>query len=242
MRSNAGDDFQKETKYVRNAMPGRSLNWEAKPDVYKIYPGSKTIQLTNETPKISFTLTEAFKNRISNRTFSSEPLRKADLGYLLWASTGIQRTEQGYDFRTAPSAGALYPIETYLIVNNVKEIEPGAYHYNIKDHTLEQINEGKLGSKMAHAVLNQNMCITAAAIFIWTAIFERSKWKYDQRAYRYVYLDSGHIAENLALATLNVKAGSCHIGAFYDDEVNSIINVDGTKESTIYLTVVGYPK
>ncbi len=242
MRSNSGDDFQKETKYIRNAMPGRSLNWEAKPELYKDYPGSKTIQLTNETPKCNFTLTEAFKNRISNRIFSSEPLKKTDLGYLLWASTGIQRTEQGYEFRTAPSAGALYPIETYLIVNNVEDIEAGVYHYNIKDHSLEQIKEGKLGTKMAHAALNQNMCITATVVFIWTAIFERSKWKYDQRAYRYVYLDAGHIAENLALATLNVKCGSCPIGAFYDDEVNSIINVDGAKESAIYLTVVGKTK
>jgi len=78
-------------------------------------------------------------------------------------------------------------------------------------------------------------------VFIWTGVFERSKWKYMQRAYRYVYLDAGIIGENLALASTGIGLGSCQIGAFFDDEVNAILEVDGAKESVLYLSVVGHP-
>jgi SagB-type dehydrogenase family enzyme len=81
----------------------------------------------------------------------------------------------------------------------------------------------------------------APVVFIWTGIFQRCKWKYKQRAYRYVYLDAGHIVENLALAAVALDLGSCQIGALYDDEVNAIVGVDGVEESVIYMTVVGRP-
>ena len=169
-------------------------------------------------------------------------MSKVDLAFLLWASTGIQRTEHGYEFRTAPSAGALYPIETYIAANNVEEVEKGVYHYNIKNHLLEEIKLGEFGDKLAHAALDQEMCADASVVFIWTAVFRRSKWKYSQRAYRYIYLDAGHIAQNLALAAASIACGSCQVGAFFDDEVNSIVGIDGIEESAICLSVVGYPK
>jgi SagB-type dehydrogenase family enzyme len=169
-------------------------------------------------------------------------LSKIDLAFLLWASTGIQRIEHGYEFRTVPSAGALYPIETYIAANNVEELKEGIYHYNIENHLLEEIKLGNFGGDLAHAALGQKMCATASVVFIWTAIFGRSKWKYSQRTYRYIYLDAGHIAQNLALAAANISCGSCHVGAFFDDEINSIVDVDGTNESSICLSVVGHPK
>ena len=91
------------------------------------------------------------------------------------------------------------------------------------------------------AALNQKMCIEAAAIFVWTAIFNRSKWKYEERAYRYIYLDAGHIAGNLTLAATAAGLGTCQIGAIFDDEVNAIIGVDGKEESAIYMSLVGHP-
>jgi SagB-type dehydrogenase family enzyme len=165
-----------------------------------------------------------------------------ELAFLLWASTGIQRIENGYEFRTAPSAGALYPIETYIAANDIEELESGIYHYNIKNHMLEEITTGNFGNAIAHAALGQKMCATASAVFIWTAIFRRSKWKYSQRAYRYIYLDAGHIAQNLALAATSIRFGSCHVGAFFDDEINSILRVDGMEEGAICLSVVGHPE
>ena len=157
-------------------------------------------------------------------------------------STGIQRTEHGYEFRTAPSAGALYPIETYIAANNVEDIEQGLYHYNIKSHLIEEIKLGNFGEKLARAALDQEMCADASVVFIWTAVFRRAKWKYSQRAYRYIYLDAGHIAQNLGLAVTNVGCGSCEVGAFFDDEINSLLGIDGTEESTVCLSVVGHLK
>jgi SagB-type dehydrogenase family enzyme len=242
MRKNIGDDFQTETKYTRNKSLGGNLNWANKPEIYKSYPSSKTVQLPSQLQKATIRFTEVLGRRKSIRAFSSQPLSKNDLAFLLWASTGIQRTEHGYEFRTAPSAGALYPIETYIAANNVEDVASGIYHYNIKNHLLEEIKTGNFGVDLAHAALDQKMCATASVAFIWTAVFGRSKWKYAQRAYRYIYLDAGHVAENLALAVASITCGSCQVGAFFDDEINSIVGIDGTEESSICLSVVGHPK
>ncbi len=237
-----GDDFQTGTKYSRDQRLGGNLDWANKPETYKSYPSSKTIQLPNVLQEATIGFSEVLRRRKSIRAFSNQPLSMGDLGFLLWASTGIQRLEQGYEFRTAPSAGALYPIETYIVANNVEDVEKGVYHYNIKNHLLEKIKTGSFGDDLAHAALDQKMCATASVVFIWTAVFRRSKWKYSQRAYRYIYLDAGHIAENLALAAASITCGSCQVGAFFDDEINSIVGIDGTEESAICLSVVGHPK
>jgi SagB-type dehydrogenase family enzyme len=242
MRKTVGDDFQTETKYTRNKSLGGNLNWANKPEIYKSYPSSKTVQLPSQLQEATIRFTEVLGRRKSIRAFSSQPLSKNDLAFLLWASTGIQRTEHGYEFRTAPSAGALYPIETYIAANNVEDVASGIYHYNIKNHLLEEIKTGNFGVDLAHAALDQKMCATASVAFIWTAVFGRSKWKYAQRAYRYIYLDAGHVAENLALAVASITCGSCQVGAFFDDEINSIVGIDGTEESSICLSVVGHPK
>ncbi len=237
-----GDNFQAETKYSRDKRLGGNLDWANKPETYKSYPSNKTVKLPSNLQKPTMVFGEILGKRKSIRSFSTEPLSKVDLAFLLWASTGIQRIEQGYEFRTAPSAGALYPIETYISANNVEDVEKGVYHYNIKNHLLEEIKPGDFGEALSHAALNQKMCATASAVFIWTGVFGRSKWKYSQRAYRYVYLDAGHVAENFALATVSIACGSCNIGAFFDDEINSIVGIDGLDESAICLSVVGHPK
>jgi SagB-type dehydrogenase family enzyme len=242
MNVTIGDNFQTETKYIRNKSPEGNLDWANKPEIYKSYPSGKTIQMSSQFQEATISFAEVLQKRKSIRTFSTQPLSKVDLAFLLWASTGIQRIEHGYEFRTSPSAGALYPIETYIVANNVEDLEKGLYHYNIKNHLLEEIKLGNFGDNLAHAALDQEMCADASAVFIWTAVFRRSKWKYSQRAYRYIYLDAGHIAQNLALAAASISCGSCECGAFFDDELNLIVGIDGTEESTICLSVVGHPK
>lgn len=236
-----GDRFQKETKYTLDRLPTGGLDWSTKPELYKAYPDSKKVELPSADPREIMTLDEAMRKRKSIRQFSKKPLTIHDISYLLWASTGIQRKERGYEFRTAPSAGALYPIETYLVATNVESLEKGLYHYNIQDHALEQLKSGDFSREVTQAALGQRMCLECAAVFVWTAVFNRSKWKYKQRAYRYIYLDAGHLAQNLALASVSLGLGSCHVGALFDDELNRMLDVDGTTESAIYLTVVGHP-
>ncbi len=242
MSAHIGDQFQRTTKYVRGKIGGGYLDWSKRPSSYKRYPNSTKIVLPFPKSIETMSLYEALKKRRSIRTFSQKPMTTEQLSYLLWASTGIQRKENGYEFRTAPSAGALYPIETYLIANNVRGLEKALYHYSIKSHQLEELKSGDFSRSIARAALDQKMFLGAAIIFVWTAIFYRSKWKYRQRAYRYVYLDAGHIAQNLALSATSIGLGSCQVGAFYDDEVNEIVGVDGEEESAIYLSVVGYPE
>ncbi len=238
MSQKVGDKFQQETKYSRDSL-GNDFEWINPPELYKIYPNCKKIKLDFPNIPIKNFFDDLLIKRKSIRDFSKKTLSVEELSYLLWASTGIQRKEFGFEYRTAPSAGALYPIETYLVINNVENVPKGFYHYLIKEHCLEELKLGDFSIESAKAALDQNMCTTAGIIFIWTAIFNRSKCKYGQRAYRYIYLDAGHIAQNLVLASTNLNIGSCPIAALYDDEVNNIVGVDGLKESVIYMCAIG---
>ncbi len=239
MNKGIGDKFQQDTKYFRNFMYGGGVDWKNQPDIYKSYPNSRKIKLDRPEALSKLSIDDVLKKRKSIRIFSEDPVSKKQLSYLLWASTGIKREELGFEFRTAPSAGALYPIETYLVINRVLDIPKGLYHYSIIDHSLEELKTGDFSNDITKAALEQDMCKHSAAVFIWTAIFKRSKWKYGERAYRYIYLDAGHIAENFALASTSLGLGNCQIAALFDDEVNEIIGVDGTNESVIYMSVVG---
>jgi SagB-type dehydrogenase family enzyme len=115
----------------------------------------------------------------------------------------------------------------------------GFYHFRPLAFDMEFIKPGDFGRSLADAALGQSMVADAQVVFIWTAIVARSKWKYRQRAYRYIYLDAGHIAQNLYLAGTASGLGVCGIGAFFDDRVNTLIGVDGTEETALYLASVG---
>jgi SagB-type dehydrogenase family enzyme len=113
------------------------------------------------------------------------------------------------------------------------------YHFNGRENELEQLAEGDFGPDIAASALDQSMAKAAAVVFIWTAVVQRTKWKYRERGYRYLYLDAGHIGQNLYLAATSLGLGCCTIGAFYDDEVNGLIGVDGQRETAVYLGAVG---
>ncbi len=236
-----GDRFQQDTKYSPDTLSEGKLDFSTKPPIYKEYPENKKKELPHfkyfETPGFI----DILKGRKSVRRFADTSMDLEQLSYLLWASTGIQRHERGMDFRTVPSAGALFPIETYIVVNNVKDLPQGIYHYNIKEHLLEEIKTGDHSLNIAEAALGQLFAAEANVVFVWTAIFFRSKWKYNQRAYRYIYLDAGHIAQNLALAATAAGLGTCEIGALFDDMVNNLVEVDGMEESIILMCAVGKP-
>lgn len=239
MKKGPGDLFQKETKYYRGKLSGGALLWHTRPETYKSYPSSSIIKLDLPQIEGGMPLWQAIAQRRSVRNFKDKSMAKVHLSQLLWASQGITAEYRGYELRAAPSAGALYPVETYLAVHNVEGIDPGIYHYGVKQHELHQLKQGDFRPAVSQAALDQDFAGSANVVFIWTAVFERSKWKYNQRAYRYVYLDAGHIAQNMALAAVSLGYGSCQVAALYDDEMNAIIEVDGEKESILYLTVVG---
>ncbi len=231
-----GDKYHKMTKYSptriwSGARPAR------RPPLYKEYKDAKTVSVKVEPPEGS--LWQALKDRRSRRTFKSEPISLQSLSRLLWAAQGATAEAGPVTLRTAPSAGALYPIETYLVVNRVEDLDPGVYHYNIKKTALELVKKGTMGKDLAEAALGQGMCARAAAVFCFTAVVDRCKWKYAQRAYRYIYMDAAHICANVYLAAEDIGIGCCAMGAFFDDEVNEILGVDGESETNVYLAAVG---
>lgn len=261
MPEHPGRLFQEETCYHRETMEEREFDWRSKPPSYKFYAHAPVISLPSPAPALDEgpapDLWTCVGRRRSVRSFGAIPLTLVDLSRLLWASAGLTSsfvTPHGQDFyRAAPSAGALYPIETYVVANNVEGIEPGLYHYRVTgvdiierpiaegSHSLEQLKTGDLRAAVAAAALDQPMCGKAGAVFLWTAVFARSEWKYRERAHRYVYLDAGHIAAQLSLAAVAQGLGSCPVAAFYDDEANTLVGVNGLTEAVIYMTAVGNP-
>jgi len=256
---NLGEAFQSKTSYRRNAIPERDLDWRTRPAQYKFYPHASVVTLPNPHNGAADCaepeLWACVAKRRSVRSYSSMPMTLAQLSSLLWASAGTTSsyiTPQGQDFyRAAPSAGALYPIETYLVVNQVDDLEPGLYHYRPTgmdvlerpivegSHSLEKLAVGDLRADIKQAAFDQPMCAKAGVVFIWTAVFPRSVWKYRDRAYRYVYLDAGHIAAHLSLAAVSLGLASCQIAAFYDEEANALLEIDGVHESVLYMSAVG---
>jgi SagB-type dehydrogenase family enzyme len=234
-----GEAFQRGTRYLRGHLPASRMMVEPQPEAYKHYPGAARLALPQPSSEGGTPLWEVLAGRRSVRRFGGEPLQLHELSQLLWASQGITRRQREHAFRTAPSAGALYPIETYVVVHRVSSLEPGLYHYAVSEHALEQVRTGDLRESAAHAALDQRMAHDADTLFVWTAVFDRTTWKYGERGYRYIYLDAGHLVQNLALAAVALGLGSCQIAALYDREANELVGVDGDHESVLYMTVVG---
>ena len=243
MQDRIGRQYQDETKYHRERMPSRPLDLPGIPDTYKHHPDTQGIvSLPPADTSGGKGLWRVVNGRRSKRTYTSAALSLRELSQLLWATQGVTGHAGDYAVRTAPSAGALYPCETYLVVNRVNALDAGVYHYLVLEHELELLRTGDCSADIAAACLEQQMAAGAAVVFVWTGVVDRSRWKYGERCIRYLYLDAGHIGAHLSLAAEALGLGSCMIGALYDDEVNAIVGVDGERETTLYVGVVGKPE
>lgn len=238
-----GRRFMRETSYAPGKLDDYTLDWSSLPPPYKDYASPITVvSLPRSIEGEPGDIWEVFERRGSLRDYATEatlPLRT--LSALLWATQGITRTEGTTHLRTTPSAGALYPIETYLYCRAVDGLEKGFYHYRPHTFDLEFLIRGDFSRRLASAALSQSMAAEAQVTFVWSALVKRSVWKYRERAYRYVFVDVGHVAQNLYLAGAASGLGVCAIGAFYDDEMNKLIGLDGIEETVIYLACVGVP-
>ncbi|MFX0003557.1 MAG: SagB/ThcOx family dehydrogenase [Candidatus Hodarchaeota archaeon] len=237
---NYGDFFQQKSKYLRHNLPRHQLDWLKKPNSFKVYPDAKkTIKLPDPEFDKEIRFWDVVLKRQSTRKFKDEPLTISDLSLLLFGMSGLTRFFPQGAFRTVPSAGGLYPIEVYPVINNVENLNSGIYHYHIVKHSLELLKEGDFRTDIAKACLDQQMAFNSAVNFIWTAIISRSKWKYLQRCYRYIYMDVGHIGQNFYLIAEALNLGACTIGAIYDNELNALLDIDGVHETAIYVGVIG---
>jgi SagB-type dehydrogenase family enzyme len=207
-------------------------------------PGRKTYKGLPEVslPRPDFkgmALEDALRKRRSVRNYSKKPLDMASLSQLLFSAQGITDETYTTKLRTAPSAGALYPIELYVFVHSVEGLKQGLYHYNPFDHSLTRLKEGDLRKSVMNAGLKQEMLKDANLVFALSGIPARTTWKYGQRGYRYMYMEAGHIAENILLQAVSLGLGAVPVGAFLDRELDDLLGIDGKSEISLSLVAVG---
>jgi SagB-type dehydrogenase family enzyme len=165
---------------------------------------------------------EALLERRSVRSYTDEPLTLAEVSQLLWAAQGITSSSGG---RTAPSAGALYPLEIYLLAGEISDLPAGIYHYTPGKHALALIIEGDQRQALYEAALSQNAVKDAAALIVITAVYERTTVKYGERGKQYVHMEVGSVAQNIYLQAVSLDLGTVFIGAFHDDQVKRILHL-----------------
>lgn len=180
-------------------------------------------------------LETALLKRRSVREYTDEPLTLAEVSQLLWAAQGITDAR---GLRTAPSAGALYPLELYLVVGNVKNLPSGIYKYNIEKHQLSRVARGDKRPDLYSVALFQSPVYDAPAVIVIAAVYERTKAKYGERAVRYVHMEAGHAAQNVYLQAETLGLGTVCIGAFEDQEVKEVLKIK-EEEQPLYLMPVG---
>lgn len=242
-RKGIGERFHEETKYDPDRMEAHVLDWRTMPSPFKTYANPLS-RISLPQPRVSGDrdIWKALQQRRSRRDFDGRlALSLETLSILFWAIQGTTARFGDMAFRTAPSAGGLFPIETYLQARYVDGLKPGIYHFRPREFDLEYLLDKDVSGDLAEAALGQNLLRDAQVAFVWSAVVGRSRWKYRQRAYRYIYLDAGHIGQNLYLAGEALGLGVCAIGAFYDDLVNDLLGLDGVEETVVYLSAVGHP-
>lgn len=190
-------------------------------------------------PEIS--LRTAIENRTSRREYTRQPLKLEELAYLLWMTQGVKGiTDNKITSRNVPSAGARHAFETYLAVNLIGGLEAGLYRYLALTHELVSLHhEQDFINRLKVACRNQEHVLDSAVTFIWISVLERMSWRYSERSYRYLFLDAGHVCQNLYLAAEQIECGVCAIGSYDDDEVNALLGLDGDRLFAIYLASLG---
>ena len=185
-------------------------------------------------------LENTIAGRRSIRRFSPAPLSMEEASWLLWCTQGVQKILPPATIRTVPSAGARHPLDTYVLLNHVKGLQAGLYRYIALEHAVAQIRtDSGIGPLLQDACLGQDMMIRAAMGFFWVADVYRSAWRYSERAWRYVFLDAGHVCQNLYLGAAPLECGVCAIAAFDDAKLNSLLGADGENQFAVYAAVVG---
>lgn len=173
--------------------------------------------------------------RRSRRNFIAEKaLDKNQLGQILWAAQGITNDK---NFRAAPSAGAIFPLETYVVIGNVTDVPAGIYHYNIKEHALKQLSSEDVRENLYLVCLRQTMIKEAPLSVVLAANYTRIKKFYRVRAVRYTAMEIGHAGQNIYLQCEALGLGTCAIGAFREDAVKKLFNI---QEEPLYIMPVGY--
>ncbi len=203
-------------------------------------PGTmKEVALPEPSVESNYSIEQTLQQRRSVRSFTNQAIQIADVSQLMWAAQGITESSRG--FRTSPSAGATFPMEIYVVVTMVGELEHGLYHYQIGKHTLEQKISGDLRGPLLESALMQEWLSQAAAIIVVCADYSRTTARYGERGIRYVHMEAGHVGQNLALQAVALGLGTTMVGAFYDEQLSEILNLPQSLDP-LYIIPVGHPR
>jgi SagB-type dehydrogenase family enzyme len=219
---------------------GSVANWGQPVELYKSYPGAPVVKLPAPDLEGGLTASRAIATRRSTRDYAPTTMSAAELSRLLFLTSGIGADKYGNARRTAPSSGALYPIEVYAVVHRVDGIEPGVYHYAYREHALEQVRAGDFRQHVVDHGIAQEFLGACGVVLYLTMIMQRMRPKYQDRSYRYGLLEAGHIGENAYLAATSMGLGACGVGAFMDDAMNGMLGADGIEEAAVYMLAVGH--
>lgn len=202
------------------------------------YIENEVIELPTPNLVGNMSLEETLSQRRSRRTFSNVSLSLVDLSQLLWAAQGITSVSGK---RTAPSAGALYPLEIYVVVGNVESLSQGVYHYDPEADSVTKILDGDMRQELSLVVAwyNQSAVGNAAIDIVITAAYERTTQTLGDRGIRYVILEAGHVAQNIYLQCESLGLNTVSMGNFEDQQVKNLLNIE---EDPLYIMPVGYPE
>jgi SagB-type dehydrogenase family enzyme len=200
-------------------------------------PG-RSVKLPDPRRDSETSVEKALLKRRSLRSYAEQPLTLAQVSQILWAAQGVTEPTRG--LRTAPSAGALYPLEVYVVAGKVNDLPAGIYKYVPRSHTLIRVAEGDKRSDLASAALNQSWIAEAPIILVVSAIYDRTAVKYGTRATRYVHIEVGHAAQNVCLQAVALGLGAGVVGAFDDDAVARVLSAPSS-EAPLYILPVGKP-
>jgi SagB-type dehydrogenase family enzyme len=211
--------------------------------IVKSYTGAKRVHLP-ASERLNAVLTETLMHRRSRRDYTGAAISLSQLSTLLQHACGTTGFVAAYDYtrlplRSFPSSGGLQAPEVYLSVQAIGSVPPGLYHYRPVDHALESLKPGNHGPMLHNIALGQSFVETSAVVFVITGYYERLCWKYGERAYRYMCMDTGFLGQNVYLAAEALGLGACAIAGFIDDALEELLGIDGQDEMVLLLMSVG---
>ena len=197
------------------------------------------IKLPPPSHKGKISIEETILKRRSIRRFRSQPLSLPQLSQILWSSQGTTGTG---GHRAAPSAGATYPLEVFVVVGEqtVESLKAGIYHYEVDTHSINLHRKGDLREKLAEAAVGQAFVATCPVDIVVCALFPRTSYRYGRRGERYVHIEVGHVGQNVSLQAIALGLATVMVGAFEDEEVRKVLKVD-EQFKPLYIIPVGKP-
>ena len=198
--------------------------------------GVKVVLAEPQNSKVS--IEKTLLTRRSIRSFDNKSIARAHIAQLLWAAQGITSPK---GFRTSPSAGALYPLEIFLVAGFVEQLDPGVFRYDPRNHEMNKTRNGDARAGLCRAAYGQRCVLHAPISFAICAIYQRATKKYGERGIRYTHMEAGHVAQNICLQAAALGMGTVPIGSFGDDGVKTILNAKADEEP-LYILSAGFPE